>query len=96
MFQRKQFEFVLDEKTRESSQLKADIQKHLQHIGAQSKAIDKLQEELKACEEQTKEAKSQMVYLFFFFYRNLHEKFLIYKIASINEYSEDLSNLLDL
>ncbi len=36
--QRKQFEFVLEEKSRESSQLKSDVQKHLQHIGAQSKA----------------------------------------------------------
>lgn len=45
--QRKQFEFVLDEKGRESYQLKNDIQKHLQHISAQSRAIEKLQEELK-------------------------------------------------
>ena len=55
--QRKQFEFVLDEKTRESSQLKNDIQKHLQHIGAQSKAIEKLQEELKLVESDTTNSK---------------------------------------
>ncbi len=45
--QKKQFEFMLEEKNRESSQLKNDVQKHLQHIGAQSKALEKLQAELK-------------------------------------------------
>lgn len=46
--QREQFEFLIEEKVRENSQLKLDVQTHLQHISAQSKAIQKLQEDLKA------------------------------------------------
>jgi len=39
--QRKQFEFVLEEKSREISKLKNEIQAHLQHIEMQSKALEK-------------------------------------------------------
>lgn len=48
--QRKQLEFLCEEKVRENSQLKNDIQKHIQHISAQSKAIEKLQADLKELE----------------------------------------------
>lgn len=48
----KQFEFVLEEKTREASSLKADVQMHVQHIAAQSQAIEKLQEDLKQQQQQ--------------------------------------------
>lgn len=43
----KQFEFILDEKTREASFLKTEVQKHIQHISAQGQAIEKLQDDLK-------------------------------------------------
>lgn len=45
--QKNQFEFVLEEKTREISTLKADLQTNVQHIAAQGKAIEKLQDDLK-------------------------------------------------
>ncbi len=48
--QRKQFEFLIEEKVRENAQLKLDVQTHLQHISAQAKAIQKLQEDLKFIE----------------------------------------------
>lgn len=53
--QRQQFEFVLDEKTREASQLKSDIQKHLQHIAAQGQALEKLQLDLKQSQTNNEE-----------------------------------------
>ena len=50
--QRKQFEFVLEEKTRESAQLKSEVQMHVQHLAAQSQALEKLQEDLKLAGEE--------------------------------------------
>ena len=55
--QRKQFEFVLDEKARELAQYKADVQKHLQHIG---KKFDKIS---------LKQNLKRFKLIFYFFYR---------------------------
>lgn len=55
----KQFEFVLEEKTREASSLKADVQMHVQHIAAQAQAIDKLQEDLKQQQQQQQQEQQQ-------------------------------------
>ena len=95
--QRKQFEFVLDEKSRESSQLKLDVKKHLQHIEAQSKALEKLQLELKQSEttqtatnEEAKSSKEQLDELNFFkqqynqIYGYLEQK----NVESLNYYNE--------
>lgn len=57
--QRKQFEFVLDEKTREISRLRLDLEQHVQHIGAQSKALEKLQSDLKQTGKETTENAAQ-------------------------------------
>ena len=54
--QQKQFEFVLEEKTREASQLKIEAQQNIQHLSAQSKAMEKLHQDLKELEK--KETKS--------------------------------------
>ena len=95
--QRKQFEFVLEEKSRESSQLKLDVKKHLQHIEAQSKALEKLQLELKQSEttqtgtnEEAKSSKEQLDELNFFkqqynqIYGYLEQK----NVESLNYYNE--------
>jgi DNA repair exonuclease SbcCD ATPase subunit len=47
----RQFEFVLEEKTRETSQLKVEAQQNIQHLSAQSKAMEKLQHDLKELEQ---------------------------------------------
>lgn len=57
--QRKQFEFVLDEKTKETSQLKSEVQKNIQHLAAQSQAMKKLQEDLKNSEHEKIEQECQ-------------------------------------
>jgi chromosome segregation ATPase len=59
--QRKQLEFLCEEKVRENSQLKNDIQTHIQHISAQSKAIEKLQADLKELESSSSSSSSTKV-----------------------------------
>jgi chromosome segregation ATPase len=54
--QQRQFEFVLEEKTRETSQLKIEAQQNIQHLSAQSKAMEKLQQDLK--EQEKRETKN--------------------------------------
>lgn len=46
----RQLQSLLEEKTREASQLKTEAQKNVQHISAQAKAIEKLQEDLRSLE----------------------------------------------
>lgn len=57
----KQFEFVLEEKTREASSLKADVQMHVQHIAAQSQAIEKLQEDLKQQQQEQQQQPNEQL-----------------------------------